>query len=164
MKTAGVTDSGRPPAAQIEVSDRSRRLDTLTGPDYVISFGLPVERADVRTAEGWARACFEHTSPSVRWFLVGGWKFGLGLRLGPRPSLTHVLGWRIVTSSPGFVILEVRSPLLTAHNLVEVQDGRVVLTTFVRYERRAAWPLWSAAAQLHRLTVPRLLTHAVMRM
>jgi hypothetical protein len=40
MKTSGVTDSSRRPTAQIEVSDRSRGLDTLTGPDYVISFGL----------------------------------------------------------------------------------------------------------------------------
>lgn len=73
-----------------------------------------------------------------------------------------MLGWRIVTSAPEFVILEVRSPLLTAHNLVEVRDGRVVLTTFVRYEHLAARPLWSAAAVIHRLSVPRLLNHALM--
>ena len=57
-----MTDSRRRPAAQIEVSDRSRGLDTLTGPGYEISFELPVERADVRTAVGWAQACFEPTS------------------------------------------------------------------------------------------------------
>ena len=154
--------SSRPPAGRIEVTDRSRGLDTLTDPDYVISFAQPVERADVRTAVGWAQACFEHTSRPVLWFLVGGWRFGLGLRLGPRPSTRHVLGWRIAASTPEFVILEVRSPLLTAHNLVEVQPGRVVLTTFVRYEHPAARPLWSAAALVHRLSVPRLLNHALM--
>jgi hypothetical protein len=37
-----------------------------------------------------------------------------------------------------------------------------VLTTFVRYEQLAARPLWSAAALLHRLTVPWLLNHAVL--
>jgi hypothetical protein len=157
-----VADSRRRPAAQIDVSDQSRDLDTLTDPDYAISFELPVERAEVRRAVGWAHACFEHTSRPVLWFLVGGWRFGLGLRLGPRPSTRHVLGWRIVTSAPEFVILEVRSPLLTAHNLVEVRDGRVVLTTFVRYEHPAARPLWSAAAPIHRLSVPRLLNHALM--
>jgi hypothetical protein len=157
-----MTDPSRPPAGQIEVSDRSQGLDTLTDPDYAISFELPVERADVRTAVGWAQACFEHISRPVLWFLVGGWRFGLGLRLGPRPSTQHVLGWRIVTSVPGFVILEVRSPLLTAHNLVEVRDGRVVLTTFVRYEHPVARPLWLAAAVIHRLSVPRLLNHALM--
>ncbi len=157
-----MTDSSRQPAGRIEVSDQSRGLDTLTDPDYAISFGLPVKRADVRTAAGWAQACFEHTSRPVLWFLVGGWRFGLGLRLGPRPSTRHVLGWRIVTSAPEFVILEVRSRLMTAHNLVEVLDGRVVLTTFVRYEHPAARPLWSAAALVHRLSVPRLLNHARM--
>ena len=160
MKTAGVSDSSRRSAGQVEVSDRSCGLDTLTDPDYAISFGLPVEHANVRTAVGWAQACFEHTSWPVLWFLAGGWRFGLGLRLGPIPAMTHILGWRIATSSPEFVILEVRSPLLTAHNLVEVQDGRVMLTTFVRYEHPAARPLWLAAALVHRLSVPRLLNHA----
>ncbi len=51
---------------------------------------------------------------------------------------------------------------MTAHNLVEVRDGRVLLTTFVRYEHPAARPLWSAAALVHRLSVPRLLNHALM--
>ena len=152
---------GRQPAGQVEVAERSRGLDTLTDPDYAISFELPVRRANVRTATGWAQACFAHAARPVRWFLVGGWRFGLGLRLGPIPSTTHVLGWRIATSAPEFVILEVRSRLMTAHNLVEVRDGRVVLTTFVRYEHPAARPLWLAAALVHRRSVPRLLNHAV---
>jgi hypothetical protein len=33
---------------------------------------------------------------------------------------------------------------------------------FVRYEHPAARPLWSAAALVHRLSVPRLLNHALM--
>jgi hypothetical protein len=155
-----VTGSSQRAATKVEVSDSSRALDTLTAPDYEISFELSIGPADVRTAEGWARACFERASRPVRWFLVGGWRFGLGLKLGPRPSTSHVLGWRIETSSPEVVILEARSRLMTAHNLLEVHDDRVVVTTFVRYEKRAARWLWLAASQLHRLIVPRLLNRA----
>jgi hypothetical protein len=158
-----VSDSSRRSATRVEVSDSSRALDTLTAPDYEISFELSIGSADVRTAEGWARACFEHAPCPVRWFLVGGWRFGLGLRLGPKPSTSHVLGWRIMTSSAEVVILEARSRLMTAHNLLEVRDDRVVLTTFVRYEQRAARSMWSAASPLHRFIVPRLLNHAAGR-
>jgi hypothetical protein len=74
--------------------------------------------------------------------------------------VSHVLGWKIMTSFPEFVILEARSRLMTAHNLLEVHDNKVAVTTFVRYEKRAGRWLWLAASQLHRLIVPRLLNRA----
>lgn len=74
------------------------------------------------------------------WYLVLGWRFGLGLRLGPQRSPSHVLGWKIVRSTPHAIILEVQSLLLTAHNVVQVQDAGVLLTTFVRYERARRRP------------------------
>ena len=64
--------------------------------DYTDSFEAPIATANDRTPEQWARAVFEHAPRPVRRLLVSGFRYGLGLRLGPRPSPEHVLGWEIV--------------------------------------------------------------------
>ncbi len=138
----------------------SRALDTLADPDAAISFGLSIDAFEHRDAESWARACFEHIPQAAQWFLLVGWRFGLRLDLGPRPSPSHVLGWQIISSTPEVAVLEARGRLLIAHNVLEVQDGRIVLTTFVRYEHRAARPVWSVVAPVHGLIVRGLLRHA----
>jgi hypothetical protein len=89
------------------------------------------------------------------------WAAGLGLRLGPRGSGDHVLGWKIETAAPSLIILSVRSLLLgSAHMLFQVENERVLLASFVRYETRVARPLWSAVQPLHHRIVPYLLAHA----
>jgi len=83
-------------------------------PDYRDAFEVPTDRTDTRTPEQWARAVFESAPRKSRWFLLLGWRGVLGLRLGPRPSSDHVLGWRIVETSPEAVRLELRSAVMTA--------------------------------------------------
>lgn len=147
-------------ARRVEIAEETRALDTLEGPNYAVCFQVRPIDAEARTPEQWARTVLEGVPPAVRWYLVFGWRFGLGLRLGPQPSPSHVLGWKIVRSTPDAIILEVQSSLLTAHNVLQVKDTRVLLTTFVRYERRSAAAVWSVAAPLHQRTVPYLLNHA----
>jgi hypothetical protein len=67
--------------------------------DYDDCFTAPRAATDDRTPEQWARAVFEGAPPPVRWFLVNGFRYGLGLRFGPQPSPEHVLGWAIIGRS-----------------------------------------------------------------
>jgi hypothetical protein len=128
---------------------------TLAGADYASGFETARAATDTRSPEQWARATWEGAPRGVRGFLVTGWKLGLGLRLGSGSD--HVLGWTVVTATPETIVLEARSGLLTAHNMVRVEDTRVLWTTFVRYEKPSARLLWRAAAPVHHLTLPYLL-------
>jgi hypothetical protein len=133
----------------------------VRGSDYAAAWEIIHTGADSRSAEEWARDTFEGAPLTVRAFIVAGWIGGLGLRLGPRPSPGHVLGWTIVTTAPDLIVLSVRSVLLgTAYLVLEVEAPRVVLSSFVRYEKRPARVLWSSVAPIHQRVVPYLLGHA----
>ncbi len=129
-------------------------------PDYRDAFEVPTDRTDTRTPEQWARAVFESAPRKSRWFLLLGWRGVLGLRLGPRPSSDHVLGWRIVETSPEAVRLELRSAVMTAHLILRVASSTAVLTTHVYYTRPLAHPLWAAVGPIHRQMIPSLLGRA----
>jgi hypothetical protein len=111
-------------------------------------------------AEQWARATWEGAPTIVRWFLVLGWRFVLGLRLERRPSPNTVLGWRLTEHTADAVTLEARSGLLAGHNVVIVHDSEVVWTTLIRYERAAARPIWRLVELIHRIVLPYTLTRA----
>jgi hypothetical protein len=129
-------------------------------PDYRDAFEVPTDRTDTRTPEQWARAVFESAPRPLRWFLLLGWRWVLGLRLGPRPSSDHVLGWRIVETSPEAVRLELRSAFMTAQLILRVASSTAVLTTNVYYTWRLAHPLWAAVGLIHRQMIPYLLGRA----
>ncbi|HEX3792805.1 MAG TPA: DUF2867 domain-containing protein [Pseudonocardiaceae bacterium] len=137
--------------------------DPMADPDYSSAFELSRPGADGWSPVRWARVTWEDCPRGVRWFLLAGWSVVLGLRLGPRPSPAHVLGWSIVAETPTAIVLAARSGLLVAQNVVLVQDSRVVWTTVVRFQR---WPgrlLWSLVAPIHHRMVPRLLSAAAGR-
>ena len=129
-------------------------------PDYRDAFEVPTDRTDTRTPEQWARAVFESAPRKSRWFLLLGWRGVLGLRLGPRPSSDHVLGWRIVETSPEADRLELRSAVMTAHLILRLASSTAVLTTHVYYTRPLAHPLWAAVGPIHRQMIPSLLGRA----
>ncbi len=129
-------------------------------PDYRDAFEVPTDRTDTRTPEQWARAVFESAPRKSRWFLLLGWRGVLGLRPGPRPSSDHVLGWRIVETSPEAVRLELRSAVMTAHLILRLASSTAVLTTHVYYTRPLAHPLWAAVGPIHRQMIPSLLGRA----
>lgn len=150
-------------AHRVPVADSTRAVMPLPGADYAISFALDTSGPGpipTLTAEDWARAVFEKCPLPVRSFLIVGWRFGLGLRLGPRPSSDHVLGWSLLSTTTDTAVIGVTSWLLTAHNVIEVTESQIRLTTIVRYDQAIARPIWTMASQLHRLAVPRLLDHA----
>lgn len=132
----------------------------LANPDYASTFAVTASQSDARSAEQWIRDTFEGAPRAVRSFVVIGWRYLLGLQLGPPRSPAHVLGWKIVASSPDSIVLEVRSALVTACKVLRVESSRVVTTTFVRYERRAGRAVWSALAPVHHRTEPYLLGRA----
>jgi len=112
------------------------------------------------SAEQWALAVWEGAPRIVRWFLRFGWRFFLGLRLGPPGSPTHVLGWRIVDDCRDMVTLQAPSVLIAGHNVVIVQESSVLWTTLVRYERPIARPIWRLIELVHRIVLPYTLTRA----
>ena len=55
------------------------------------------------------REVLEGAPRPVRWFVLFGWRVGLGLRPRAVASPTHVLGWRVVSRTPRVVILAQQS-------------------------------------------------------
>ena len=155
--------AGMQHARRVEVDETARALDGVAGSDYAVAWEVTVTGNDARSAEDWARATFEGAPPALRATIVAGWVAGLGLRLGPRPSPDHVLGWRIVSATPDLIVLRVPSVVVgTAHLVVRVEGSRAILTSFVRHEKRKrlSRAVWSAVAPLHQRIVPFLLAHA----
>ena len=147
-------------AREIQVPEATFALDTLASPTWTYTCELATSKADRRSAEGWARAVIEGAPRLLRWFVVTGWIVGLRLRLGPRRSTDLVAGWEIVSSTPTAVILAVGSFALSAHLVVQVEDSRIIHSTFVRYDRWPARFMWTVAAPIHRRVIPYLLEHA----
>ncbi|WP_395573098.1 DUF2867 domain-containing protein [Streptomyces sp. BK79] len=142
---------------------RRVRVDP-TGAHFASAFELPVAGLPRLTSEQWVRASFEDIPRPLRELIRTGWSGVLGLRLGPRSSPRHVVGWRRTECRPDRVALEARAPSLTVRNVVTVEEARLLWATYVRYERRAGRTLWALAAPVHHLAVPLLLGRAVRRM
>lgn len=130
------------------------------GYDYCDSFAAEPAIGDDRSPEQWARATFEQAPRAVRWFLRAGFRFVLGLRLGPRRSPRHVFGWTIVEEGPDSITLELRSWCLTSRLLFRTHDSLLTQSTFVRYDRPVAAVIWAPVGIVHRQIIPRLLRRA----
>src|SRR5581483_9101864 len=123
-------------------------------PDYMDAFEVSKLGTDTRTSEQWMRAVFESAPHPVRWFLLLGWRWVLGLRLGPRPSPDHVLGWRIVSTEPDSIHLELSSALMVARLSLRVASSTTIWITSVHYTRSLARPIWTAVGLIHRQMIP----------
>src|SRR2546423_4526826 len=64
--------------------------------DFACGYAIDVSADDDRSSEQWARSAWEGASAPMRRFIVFGWRYVLRLRLGPKHSADHILGWRIV--------------------------------------------------------------------
>ena len=133
---------------------------TLPHADHTYACQIAAPDAGSRSAEQWARAIFEDAPRLVRSVIIAGWIGVLRLKLASRPSPTHVLGWTIVSATPGTVLLGVESPLLRAQLVVRVDEGSVIHATFVACHNRLGRALWAVAAPIHHLAIPYLLTRA----
>ncbi|MHB8463814.1 MAG: hypothetical protein ACYDH6_21625 [Acidimicrobiales bacterium] len=131
--------------------------------DYCDGVAIDTHDPNPPGTEQWARASLEDAPLALRWFIVAGWRYILRLRLGPRHSLDHILGWRIVRRLPDETVLELRSNSLSAH-LVFRRDGtRIAWSTFVHYDRRIAAFVWPPVSLVHRRIVPLALRLATSR-
>jgi len=130
--------------------------------DFGCAYEVAIAPGDNRTSEEWARAVWEGAPTPLRWFMVVGWRFVLGLRLGPRSSPDHILGWRIVHLDPDVTVCKLRSGVLSASNVFRKVDGEVfVWSTFVVYTRPMARVIWPLVSSSHRLLVRIALRRAV---
>jgi len=129
-------------------------------PGYVDTSEVSLWAGESRSAEHWSRALFEEAPRPIPWFLSAGWRIVLGLRLGPRRSPGHVLGWRITSNESDEIRLESRSPLMTAQLVLRTSPTTTVLTTNVYFRSRLAHPIWAVVAPIHRQVVPYLLRRA----
>ena len=147
-------------AHRVEVPDEFVARPDLPRSGYASAFELPIGARRFLTPEQWARATFEGAPALLGVLLATAWRYGLGLRLGPRTSPDHVQGWLISNSGPGSITLETRSRLMVAHNIVAVSDSTVVLVTLVQFTRRAGRVLWAVATPVHNKVIPYLLGRA----
>jgi hypothetical protein len=133
----------------------------MAEPDYVDLFTVTAPRASDSSPEEWARVALEGASAAGR-FLV--WQVLCGLRLETEPSSGNVAGWRIADRGAGWVRLEAASWFITAHAVVRVEDDRVSIALFIRYDSPAGRFIWTPLSVAHRRLMPGLLIHAVRRM
>ena len=123
--------------------------------DYADRFVLTTDtEAD---PERWARAMFGDT-PGLFGTIV--WQVLLHLRLDRGRSTHHVAGWRITARGDDWIRLEARSWFLSGNLIVQVEPGRVALTTVVRYDRFPARQWWPLLARAHRRLTPGVLVGA----
>jgi hypothetical protein len=147
-------------ARRVEVPDEIVVRTDLPRSGFASAFEVPIGARKFLTPEQWARATFEGAPALLRAFLVTAWKYGLGLRLGPRTSPDHVQGWLISSSGPGSITLEARSPFMVAQNIVAVRESTVVLVTLVHFTHRAGRVQWAVATPIHNRVIPYLLGRA----
>jgi hypothetical protein len=146
-------------AQRVEVDE-----DLVDGPyDYADAFEVRVAEPDARTAEEWLRSGLEGAPGALRGVIVFAHRFVLGLRLGPRTSPDHILGWRIEENRPELTRLGASSPFMRGVIVAQRLDPtRARLTTFGLYTRPVPGRLiWAVAGPLHRRVAPYLMERAV---
>ena len=128
--------------------------------DWACAFAVVARSDDARSTEDWARSVWERAPAPMRWVYVAGWRLVLRLRLGPRNSPDHVLGWRIVHRLPDETVVDAASSFLSAHNGFRRERDSIIWSTFVRYKRPIAKIIWPPVSVFHRVLVRRALRRA----
>ena len=150
---------------------RARRVPVLAGEsligsdpyDYADAFEVRLHESDARSAEEFARCALEEAPWPVRGTVRIAHRYLLRLRLGPRSSRDHLLGWKILSSQPDVIHLEAVSPLLGRGAIVgrRPDPTRTVVTTYVFFTRPALGRVvWAVAGPVHRRIVEYLLERA----
>ena len=150
-----------PPA--VRVAPVASEVFDSDSADYADGFAIDTRDPTSPSTEQWARASLEQAPVALRWLIVVGWRFVLRLRLGPRQSPDHILGWKIIRRQPEDTVLELRSKFLTAHLVSRRAETHLSWSTFVRYDRRTAAFVWPPVSLVHRRTVPLALQLAAKR-
>lgn len=150
-----------PEVRQVEVPSEVHALCTLPRIDYEDAFVAETPMADTRTAEEWARAILEDAPIKTRSTLVSGWT-SLGLQLGSLRSDRFVLGWKVLQSTPDFLLLGAGSRVGMPAELVLRRDGQgVLVATLIQQDNPAVRAAWAGVGPVHRQVVPRILERAI---
>jgi hypothetical protein len=138
-------------------------LDVLPGASYSDAYQLETHTDDQRSPAEWAADVFEG-SP-LRGFVRLGWRWGLLLRLAPKGTPGHVLGWTVQTvpGRPDVAVLAQESPLMSARLVFRAPAGILQFSTYVRATSIAGHVVWTVTAPLHRRLAPHLLKSAIER-
>ena len=129
-------------------------------PDSVVAFCLRLPDGRRRNAAEWAEATFEQATAPLRALVWFGWRWGLGLRLAPRGSPGHVLGWTKLSGDDDTAVIEVDSRFLSARQVFKIEQETLVHGTVVCQKGRVGRSLWWVASKLHQVIVPFLLSAA----
>jgi hypothetical protein len=121
---------------------------------YVDTFTLSTPHALSAPPTSWALAIFGATPSRVQKFL---WHSLLGFSLTNGASPATVAGWKITGKGDDWVRMEQGSWYLKANLVVMRADGRVHLSTFLKYENLLGRTVWTLLAGVHRLLVPGIL-------
>ena len=140
---------------QYEITESARVRGGMTDYDYADQFVLVTELA--ASPDEWARAALDEAAGVKAQFV---WRVVLGLRLTRRPGVEQVAGWRIADRGDSWITLDARSWLFAGRLVIEVLDGAVSLSTFLRYERQLGKRVWGAVSPAHQRVAPLLLTGA----
>lgn len=147
---------------QVGPTPNAETLTMLGRLDYRDAFLVDVGPTGTRTAEQWARLILEDAPPSVRLRLLAAWTtIGLKLNLSPSPGDRSVLGWKIRSDDPDFVLLGADSRIgMPGELLVRRAGDQLLFCTFVRCDNVLARVLWAAIEAAHVRTVRALLEFA----
>ncbi len=133
--------------------------------DYLDAFEVTVAESDTRTPEVLAREALERSGTLLREGIRFAHKEFLRFQLGPADSPDHILGWRIVDSTPDVVHLQADSPLMSGTLILRRTDASTgQLITALHYKRRrAAAAVWRAIGPIHRTAAPYLMNKVATR-
>jgi hypothetical protein len=79
--------------------------------DYSDAFEIRVREPDARSAEQFVRCALEQAPWPMRTTVWIAQRNLLRLRLGPRSSPDHLLGWKILRPAPARVVWKIAGPL-----------------------------------------------------
>jgi hypothetical protein len=152
-----------PPVAwQRDVPESIRPLGGVADPDYLDLFTATTDEASENPAEEWARIVLERVMPGyLRLGVFVVQRLLLGLRLGPRRSPDHIAGWKIADRGDSWVRIEAASWMVTGSIVLKVDEARLSLATFFRYDRRIAALVWPPMSLAHRKAGLTLMRRAV---
>jgi hypothetical protein len=141
------------------VPDSIRRLNVLERVDYADSYAAATRGRD-HSPEDWARIVLEETPLGRQARRV--WQV-LGLRLAPSGSPGFIQGWRIAARGDDWIRVATCSWWATANALCYVEDERISIALFLRYDSPLGRLLWRPVSVVHQRAVPVLLREALER-
>ncbi|OBJ67834.1 hypothetical protein A5643_15140 [Mycobacterium sp. 1274756.6] len=131
-------------------------MNLLDRVDYSDSFATAAP--DTRTAEQWARLCFETDPPAslkLAFMALAPFRARSDAATG-----AEIAGLRIVENQPEHVVLGFDMKRWTPRIIFSAKDGDIRISTLIRFDGSIGRTIWGLLAPMHRNTVKSLIDHA----